>query len=108
MGAAVETGDGEVFLGCNVENGAYPLSLCAEQVAIARAVSEEHREFRRIVVVAHPLATPCGACRQVISEFFPADGVVLSIDAENFEDQRQWSMEELLPDRFRLDPGDRK
>ena len=102
VGAVLETTDGDVFTGCNVENGAYGLCICAEQVAITKAVSEGHRDFQRIVVVANPLASPCGACRQIISEFFSDAGMIHSIDADDFNNQLSWSMTELLPDRFEL------
>jgi cytidine deaminase len=70
VGAAVLTDNGEIFAGCNVENASYGLTICAERSAIFRAVSEGHRRIRALVLftpTAKP-ATPCGACRQVISE----------------------------------------
>ena len=71
VGAALETADGTIVTGCNIENATYGLTLCAERVAMFKALSEGHREFRRIVVVAPPDAPtpPCGACRQVLWEF---------------------------------------
>lgn len=71
VGAALETTSGRVFTGCNVENASYGLTICAERVAIFKAVSEGERNFRRIAVVAdtHLLTPPCGACRQIIWEF---------------------------------------
>jgi len=70
VGAVVECADGRVFTGCNVENSSYGSTLCAEQVALAKAVSEGARDFVRIAVIADTSAPvpPCGACRQVISE----------------------------------------
>jgi cytidine deaminase len=71
VGAAVETIDGRVFAGCNVENATYGLTVCAERVAIWKAISEGARGFRRLVVIAdtEELTPPCGPCRQIIWEF---------------------------------------
>ena len=71
VGAAVETDAGEIITGCNVENASYGLTMCAERVAIFKAVSEGKRTFTRIVVVADTAnpTPPCGACRQIIWEF---------------------------------------
>lgn len=71
VGAALETASGKVFTGCNVENASYGLTVCAERVAIWKALSEGEREFRQIAVVADTaeLTPPCGACRQIIWEF---------------------------------------
>lgn len=70
VGASVLTASGAVISGCNVENASYGLSLCAERVAIHRAVVEGHRKIRAVAVVTDaPAAMPCGACRQVMYEF---------------------------------------
>jgi cytidine deaminase len=71
VGAAIETAGGVVVTGCNIENASYGLTICAERVAIFKALSEGHRRFRRIAVVAggEEPVTPCGACRQVLWEF---------------------------------------
>jgi len=71
VGAALETADGTIVTGCNVENASYGLTICAERVAIFKALSEGHRVFRHIVVVADTDSPtpPCGACRQIIWEF---------------------------------------
>src|SRR5437667_2841662 len=71
VGAALETADGTVVTGCNVENATYGLTICAERVAMFKAISEGHRTFRRIAVVADTQAPtpPCGACRQILWEF---------------------------------------
>jgi cytidine deaminase len=71
VGAALETADGTIVTGCNVENATYGLTICAERVAMFKALSEGHREFRRVVVVADTEAPtpPCGACRQILWEF---------------------------------------
>jgi cytidine deaminase len=71
VGAALEADDGRVFTGCNVENATYGLTVCAERVAIWKAISEGARKFRRIAVAADTdvLTPPCGACRQILWEF---------------------------------------
>jgi cytidine deaminase len=71
VGAALEATDGTVVTGCNIENATYGLTVCAERVAMFKALSEGHRTFRRIVVVADTEAPtpPCGACRQILWEF---------------------------------------
>ena len=79
VGAALECADGRVLAGCNVENSSYGLSMCAERVAIFKAISEGYQEFKRIAVIAdtHSPVRPCGACRQVISDLFPKDSEVI-------------------------------
>jgi cytidine deaminase len=71
VGAALETEDGQVITGCNIENATYGLTICAERVAGFKAVSEGHRRFRRIAIVAdtNSPTPPCGACRQILWEF---------------------------------------
>jgi cytidine deaminase len=71
VGAALESADGRVFTGCNIENATYGLTLCAERVAVFKGISEGARLFHRIVVVADTevLTPPCGACRQILWEF---------------------------------------
>ena len=71
VGAAVETANGTIISGCNIENASYGLTICAERVAIFKALSEGHRQFTQIVVVADTESPtpPCGACRQIIWEF---------------------------------------
>lgn len=71
VGAAVLTESGEIYTGCNVENSSYGLSNCAERTAIFKAVSEGHKDFKAIAIVADTerACPPCGACRQVILEF---------------------------------------
>src|ERR1041385_7672003 len=71
VGAALETADGTIITGCNVENATYGLTICAERVAMFKALSEGHRKFTRIAIVADTDAPtpPCGACRQILWEF---------------------------------------
>jgi cytidine deaminase len=71
VGAALETGAGAIVTGCNIENATYGLTLCAERVAMFKALSDGHRGFRRIAIVADAAAPtpPCGACRQILWEF---------------------------------------
>src|SRR3954470_14533492 len=71
VGAALETADGRIFTGCNVENATYGLTVCAERVAVFKAISEGCRAFIRVAVVADTIdpTPPCGACRQILWEF---------------------------------------
>jgi cytidine deaminase len=71
VGAAIETIDGTIITGCNIENATYGLTICAERVAIFKALSDGHRQFTRIAIVADTDSPtpPCGACRQIIWEF---------------------------------------
>ena len=71
VGAALETRDGLVYTGCNIENASYGLSVCAERVALWKALSDGARDFRRIAIVTEgePLTSPCGACRQLLWEY---------------------------------------
>ena len=80
VGAALQTPDGTIITGCNVENASYGLTICAERVAVVKALSEGHRVFTRIAVVTDTEAptSPCGACRQVLWEFAPDLEVVLA------------------------------
>jgi cytidine deaminase len=99
VGAALETADGTIVTGCNIENATYGLTVCAERVAMFKALSEGHREFRRMVVVAPPEAPtpPCGACRQILWEFAGDLEVILA--NLNGETGRH-SVAELLPQPF--------
>lgn len=80
VGAAIETAGGDLITGCNIENASYGLTMCAERVAMFKALSEGHRRFRRIAVVADTDAPtpPCGPCRQILWEFAGDIEVVLA------------------------------
>ena len=97
VGAALLTTDGKVFTGCNVENAVYPLGLCAERVAIFKAVSEGHRDFLAIAIVTKNGGSPCGSCRQVMHEFAPEMRVIIADETGHV---RETTVAELLPDSF--------
>ena len=96
VGAALETVDGTVVTGCNIENATYGLTICAERVAMFKALSEGHRAFRRIAVVADTEAPtpPCGACRQILWEFGGDLDVIL---ANLHRETGRYTLKELLP-----------
>ncbi|WP_188205986.1 cytidine deaminase [Alkalibacillus aidingensis] len=100
VGAALLTKDGKVYQGCNIENAAYPVTCCAERVAIFKAVSEGERDFEALAVIANTdrPVPPCGACRQVMSEFFSPDMSVY-ITSKDME-VKSTTVEELLPFSF--------
>ena len=83
VGAALECGDSTVYTGCNVENGAFPCTICAERAAIFKAVSEGHRTFRRIVVAgrSEKFCVPCGSCRQVMRGLYPSGRWRMNVSA---------------------------
>src|SRR6266545_7739740 len=96
VGAALETADGQIITGCNIENATYGLTVCAERVAMFKALSEGHRRFTRVAVVADTEAPtpPCGACRQILWEF----GVDLDIVLANLTRQTgRHRLKDLLP-----------
>lgn len=98
VGAAIETADGRVFAGCNVESASYGLTICAERMALGAAVAAGARALRRVVVTtdADPPAAPCGACRQLLAEF----GLDLEVLAVGPTGERRWTLRDLLPDAF--------
>ncbi len=99
VGAALETADGTIVTGCNIENASYGLTMCAERVAIFKAVSDGHRAFRRIAIVADTPAptAPCGACRQILWEFAGDSEVIL---ANLTQETGRHRVSELLPVPF--------
>lgn len=100
VGAALETESGKIYTGCNVENSSFGLSMCAERVAIFKAVSDGETKFKRIAIVADTKdpVSPCGACRQVMSEFGDFE-VILSNENGRIE---KTTVHELLPGAFDL------
>jgi len=100
VGAALVTSDGRVFKGCNIENSVYSLTMCAERVAVFKAVSEGAREFVKIAIVAdsEKITPPCGCCRQMLWEFGNDETKIV---LANLNDQmRTFSIKELFPLAF--------
>ncbi len=100
VGAAALTTTGKIVSGCNVENASYGLTMCAERNAINSAVSQGEKAFSYIVIYTEEekLTPPCGACRQVISEFFNNAAEVIAVNDKG--NKRSWTINELLPDAF--------
>jgi cytidine deaminase len=98
VGAALRTKSGRVFTGVNIENAAYPQTICAERTAIFKAVSEGEHDFDAIAVVTENGGAPCGGCRQVMAEF-GMDTTVLIADGKG-RILRETSVAELLPEAF--------
>ena len=104
VGAAVLTGDGTIVTGANVENASLGLTLCAERVAAAAAVAAGHRQLMAVAVVTAGGVSPCGACRQFLTEF-GRDMQVLLVDVDQPENIREASLATLLPEQFDLPGG---
>ena len=98
VGAALRTKTGRIFTGVNVENAAYPHTMCAERVAIFKAVSEGEKEFEVIAVATDNGGSPCGGCRQVLAEF-GLDTLVLIANGAG-ELLKEMTVKELLPEAF--------
>ncbi len=100
VGAAALTVDGDIVKGCNVENASYGLTQCAERNCINHAVVNGQKSFEFIVIYTEQeqLTPPCGACRQVIAEFFSPHASVIA--SNHLNQQKLWSVKELLPDAF--------
>ncbi len=98
VGAALLTSGGRIYDGVNVENAAYPTTMCAERVAVYKAVSEGEREFEAIVVATSNGGTLCGSCRQVLAEF-GLDTQVLIVTAEG-QVKQETTLRDLLPGAF--------
>lgn len=104
VGCVAKTKDKLNFFGCNVENASYGLTICAERVAITKAVSEGHKDFMSLIIVTDTddIVWPCGACRQFIAEF----GLDINIISFNRNgDFEIKSISKLLPDSFTLERG---
>jgi cytidine deaminase len=99
VGAALLGKNGKIFTGCNIENASYGLTMCAERVAIFKAVSEGERDFERLAIIGDTqnITPPCGACRQIIWEFCGDIPIVLA----NLQGETEtFQMSELLPKAF--------
>ncbi|MCC8104902.1 MAG: cytidine deaminase [Clostridiales bacterium] len=117
VGAALKTDDGQIFLGCNIENASYTPTVCAERTAFFKAVSERHRSFRQIAIVGgysknekgkeqtelemelDSFAPPCGVCRQVMAEFCDPESFRIIL-ARSLQDYQSYTLKELLPLNF--------
>jgi cytidine deaminase len=101
VGAALLTATGKIFSGCNVENAAYGLSICAEQVAVVKAVSNGDTKFKIMVIFTETedLTPPCGACRQVVAEFNPRMEIIL---VNKKGEMKALNMDKLLAEPFVL------
>lgn len=101
VGASLRTKTGRIYTGVNVENAAYPQTMCAERVAMFKAVSEGEKEFEVIAVVTDNGGSPCGGCRQVMAEF-GLNTIVLMADG-NGRIVKETTVKELLPEAFTPD-----
>ncbi|MDR0951649.1 MAG: cytidine deaminase [Oscillospiraceae bacterium] len=101
VGAAIETESGKVFTGCNIENAALGCTICAERVAVGKAVSEGERSFKRIAIYGEgtDYCFPCGSCRQVLAEFSPDIEVLCTRDTGGYV---SYKLNDLLPHSFKL------
>lgn len=99
VGAALLTESGKIYDGVNIENAAYPTGICAERVAVFKAVSEGEREFNTIVVVTDNGGSPCGSCRQVLAEFGLSTRLLIVDDTGKIHVDT--TVEHLLPHAFR-------
>jgi cytidine deaminase len=97
VGAALLTTDGETFQGCNIENAAYSPSVCAERVAVFKAVSEGNTDFEAIAIATPNSGTPCGVCRQVLREFAPNLTIIVGDIEGNYQ---PFTLPDLLPLSF--------
>lgn len=103
VGAALEATDGRTYSGCNIENASFPVTMCAERVALGTAVADGAVRFERLYLVSdadEPVA-PCGMCRQALAEFAP-DIRIVSRGVGGTESE--WRLSQLLPATFQLDP----
>jgi cytidine deaminase len=110
VGAAIRGASGKVYTGVNVENASYGLTVCAERNAVFKAISEGEKEFTGLAVVTENGGSPCGACRQVIYEFFDPNSPVALGDAD-LQHVHETTIGALLPDGFtpkKLREGQRK
>ena len=101
VGAALLTRDGQVIRGANVESVSYGLTCCAERIALFKALTEGHKDFTAVAIVAPSAKTaPCGACRQLLAEYAP-DARVFVADSRRPSKFREFTVDQLLPEAFR-------
>ncbi|MBR5473478.1 MAG: cytidine deaminase [Clostridia bacterium] len=105
VGAALLTKSGKVYTGCNIENASFSATICAERVAFSKAVSEGEKDFEAIAVVGKidnniKVFTPCGVCRQVMTEFCDGDFKIFVVTGEN--SFNEYTLSQLLPNSFAL------
>lgn len=102
VGAALKGKSGTIYTGCNIENASFSLACCAERTAIFKAISEGEKEFVELAVIADTKGgvSPCGACRQVMAEFFSKDTIIYLSNLKN--EVYETDLEGLLPYHFKL------
>src|SRR5690625_4666366 len=102
VGASLLTASGKIYKGCNIENASFSLTCCAERVAIFKAVSQGEWEFVQMAVIAdsEEPVSPCGACRQVMAEFFSDEVIIYLMNVSG--DIVETTVKELLPNAFKL------
>lgn len=105
VGAALECSDGTIFTGCNIENASLGATVCAERVAVFKAISEEKKEFDRIAIVAESdnYCLPCGTCRQVLMEFSPDMEILCAKGDGSYV---SYKLKDLLPLAFKFNKKD--
>jgi cytidine deaminase len=101
VGAALMADDGEIVIGCNVENASYGMTICAERAAVFTAVAAGQRRFRAIAIATSGGLAPCGACRQVLAEFGD-ELLILLVDSEGTKPTIELSLSQLLPGTFTI------
>jgi cytidine deaminase len=101
VGAALLTASGRIISGCNVENASYGLTICAERVAVGTAIAAGENKFLAVAIASTGGVTPCGACRQVLSEFSP-DLPILLVNSDSPRSAQHTDLAQLLPGQFHL------
>ena len=102
VGACVLTSTGKIYTGCNFENSSFGMTICAERNAIGSAITDGERKIKAVAIYSPNMknCTPCGACRQVMSEFISDDGLDIVVEAEN--GIKIYKLDQLLPEIFGL------
>ena len=101
VGAALQTAEGQVFSGCNIENSSYGLTICAERVAVFNAMTAGSRNFTMLAIASAGAVPPCGACRQVLAEF--AESLPILLVELTTAEIKATNLTELLPNAFRFE-----